>query len=540
MRKIFSLTTLCIAITFLSNCIGLSKSNGVKTSLGLLAFLTSGSSGASSGSGSDNPTPLPAPAPQVSEPPTIQGLPNGAPAQAFSVSESSLSLPASINNTLVPVGKVYDLGIDTSKLDSPLTPPALGTTSSVLFATPVQIQYNYDKAALKSSGFVEEFYVYYFDAGQNKWLPVKGVTVDTQNSIVTATTDHFTPFVLVAAPAIANTTAPAPPACIANDFPSGIGGHGGAKFTTVDLAAMFYQDRNYVFDSTAGAPTFNAFNNFGFRNALGISPCNGGAGGGSVGGITCQNADFPADHKFYPGNDYIVFTAHTNLDVYVIFEDIPNIPTWLKPAAGFVYTGQKMNNIVLSPMDFKIYRKTFLQGQTIQLGGGWNGTTNPSTNYTVILKRAGDTSQGTASNLCEATPDNAPPLNITNLKAIPGSTTAILQWENPDDPNFDGVVIRRGLGVSLMGQGVSPAGSSPNINTFRVTGLTQGNTYTFSVFALDKNAKWVKNTISVTTGPDGDSDNLSNSFETLSGSLYNFSSDKVLTDTDGDGIDDET
>ena len=169
--------------------------------------------------------------------------------------------------------------------------------SRVTFEKSVEIIYEYDEDKLKKSGFTDEFYVYFFEARTGKWEPVKKVRKDTAKKVVIAETDHFTPFILVAAPVIPNTTTPLPPACIASDFPSGIGGSGGAAFMSVDLHSMYYQDRNYIIDGN-DSETVNTFTNLGLRNSLGISTCNGGLGVGSVGGIKCQNADLESAHKF--------------------------------------------------------------------------------------------------------------------------------------------------------------------------------------------------------------------------------------------------
>lgn len=158
------------------------------------------------------------------------------------------------------------------------------------FKEPVKLVYSFDKQKLQDSGFTNEFYVYYLDHSDSKWKPVLNVKVDNENSKVIAYTDHFTPFILVAAPLTTGTTTPKPPACIAADFPSGIGGTAGARFTTLGIGSMYYQDRNYKIDGTS-LLTQDAFNSLGLHNALGISTCNGGTGAGSVAGINCQSVN---------------------------------------------------------------------------------------------------------------------------------------------------------------------------------------------------------------------------------------------------------
>jgi hypothetical protein len=475
------------------------------------------------------------PNPDISRMPTVAGLPEGIKQENVLISNSSVPLPMNINNSGVPIGKVYDISL---QLDG----KPIAENSNVQFNEPVKLIYEYDKVALKDSGFTEDIFVYYFDYPLKKWLPVKSVKIDSEKGIVTALTDHFTPFVLVAAPAVPNTTTPIPPACIASDFPgpNPLGTKSGAMFMTVDLNSRYYQDRNYIFDGT-DSTTINTFNNLGFNNALGISVCNGGIGVGSVGGINCQTNNSSGSHKDNTiDNDYITFIAHTNLDLYLIYYDTAIIAPWVN-ASGFMDTGMRINTTVVGTTLHRVYKKTYLKGEAIQLEGNKNGGGDSATNYFVILKRAGDTTNGYASNLCEKKPDYNPPINISKLKGIPGTNKILLQWENPDDINMQNVVVRRGTISSPinMGDGISPAGSALNDNTFEVTGLAPNSTYYFSVFALDKNGKWMRNAIAVTTGVDSDNDDLTDAFENNPSNTYanGLSLDNAI-DTDGDGTDD--
>lgn len=542
MRKATVISLLIFLIGNFGNCKGiLSKYKSFFGKKGSILLWPVGLSGNRSDS-----TSLPAPNTQISQPPTVEGLPDGLKPENISITESKTTpIPASINSSLVPIGKVYDVELDPNvKFKDEQGNIIDRGEGSLLFKEPVKLIYSYNKDLLKESGFTDEFFVYYYDKRLNKWSPVKSISNDPENSQVVAYTDHFTPFVLVAAPTVSGTTTPIAPACIAADFPSGIGGSGGARFMAVDISSTYYQDRNYKIDASS-SQTINTFNNLGFRNALGISTCNGGSGAGSVTGINCLNSDTAAAHKFNTQTDYISFTAHTNLDVYLIhYDDSPAAP-WIA-TKGFVDTGMKIDTTVIGTTAHKVYKKTYLMGDVIKLDGNWYGGASTNTNYFVILKRAGDVSNGYASNLCEKNPDITPPVSITNLKGIPGSDKALLQWENPINTDLTNVIIRQGSGSppNTMSDGVAPNGSILNPNTFEITGLTVNTTYFFSVFSMDSNAKVVQSTISLKTGPDTDGDGLSDAFETTyfipNQWTWPNRLDPSNVDTDGDGVDDRT
>ncbi len=461
-------------------------------------------------------------------------LPEGIPADKFKVKDSSVPVPSDINGSLVPIGKVYDIELDID--GKPMIP-----NSRITFEKPVEIIYEYDEDKLRKSGFTDEFYVYFFESRTGKWEPVKKVRKDAAKKVVIAETDHFTPFILVAAPVIPNTTTPLPPACIASDFPSGIGGSGGAAFMSVDLHSMYYQDRNYIIDGNDFG-TASAFQNLGLRNSLGVSTCNGGLGVGSVGGIKCQNADLESAHKFNTGTDYIHFTAHTNLDVYLAYYETSKNASWIS-TLNFADTGYKIKTTVVGTPYYRLYKKTYLKGEDIVLDGNLYGGGDSDTNYFLILKRAGDTSEGYPSNLCEAKPDIYPAVSISNPRGIPGKDKALLQWQNPTDENLSSIVIRQGKNSPpiSMGDGDPPVGTPLNDHTFDVSGLVPNKTYYFSLFSLDKNGKWIRSTVSFTTGKDTDGDGLSDDWETAQ--LTPWGSPTVNSgnpDTDGDGEDDRT
>ena len=314
-------------------------------------------------------------------------LPANAPPQANQRQISEITAPPVINDMWIPIGDVYDLGPKDSKIE-------FGAGN---FA---KIQYKYDSARLQANGLPEEFNVMYFENGV--WKPVDKITVDYSKKIITAYTSHFTPFVPVVVLPTAGFTTP-PPACISADFPAGIAGNtpGSAEFMLVDENFKYYKDRNYIIKPFASSPDNAAtFAALGFSGAMGIATCNGGGTNGC--GSQPQN-------KLYTGTNYINFTAHMNLDVYLMYDtrggggrnlNTSNDAPWIA-AQGFVNTGYYIETDDAVQF-YRVYKKTINQGDLLTLDGNRRGVPSPGgdpiqTNYWVILKRAGVTTVGPAT-----------------------------------------------------------------------------------------------------------------------------------------------
>jgi hypothetical protein len=235
---------------------------------------------------------------------------------------SVMDIPNKINYHFVPIGAIYELGI-------------LGEEDVDFGDEFAELHYTYDRSKLLEAGLIEDFMVFYYDDDSETWKPVKKIEIDIDNSMIVAYTNHFTTFVLTAIPSASGTIAD-PPNCIDDDFPDGIGGSGNAVFTIVDENFKYYQDRDYyirsVFESGVNAVTFAEL---GFSQALGISTINGNSPLGPF-----------SDHKHYEGDDYIVFIAHTDIDVYVMYDtrggvdiyDTSEDAPWIADQ-GFVNTG---------------------------------------------------------------------------------------------------------------------------------------------------------------------------------------------------------
>jgi len=471
---------------------------------------------------------------EISAKPTVM-LPSGIDPAFLELSAVSLPLPDKLGASFVPVGKVYDIKLSNGQNN-------FGSD----FA---RIEYKYDKSALQSAGLLEEFQVFYREDTSGKWRPVSRVVVDSAAQKLIAYTNHFTPFVLSAAPTGGGNVA-LPPSCITADFPTGIGGSGNAIFTLIDENFKYYQDRNYFIQSVDAPSAENAltFGALGFQGAMAISTCNGQPPG---------SCGAQANHKLSTGNNYINFTAHINLDVYVMYDtrgggnrnDTTLDATWLT-SKGFTVDikgdGGTAPDYFVETTDavryYAVYKKTYAQGQTVSLDGNRLGAADSAinTNYWVILKPAGNFAVNSATALCVAAPDLNPPAKVSNLVGVPGANRVILRWQNPHDPDFAGVVIRRSTIAAPAdvneGTEVTPyTVFSPE--SFRDESALPGTTYFYTVFALDNNQnRQLGQSTMVVTGMDTDGDGLTDAYEDSITYATNLKSTPTLADSDGDGI----
>ncbi|MCB1308041.1 MAG: fibronectin type III domain-containing protein [Leptospiraceae bacterium] len=476
----------------------------------------------------------------ISSEPSVQ-YPSRAPAGLFSTEVSSIQAPSIINGTYRPIGLVYDIGVTDDGIEaiqqnaeSEGSEATLDAEDHISFGPdePVRMEYEYDAALLAESGLLEEFGVFFYDTERNRWLPVDDLEVDMENDRVVAYTSHLTPFVLAAVVSVPSSVV-APPACLADDFPAGINGNGSADFMTVGSNFRYYQDRDYYV-----VPNQD-FQDLGFQGALGISTCNGGSACGSFG-----------QHKQFTGQQYIEFTAHTDLDVYIMYDtrggvdrnDTSRDASWIA-AAGFTNTGRFIETTD-AVQYYTVYKKTYNAGQLVSLDGNRRGATDGAinTNYWVVLKPAGVTTEEPAHDLCVANPPVNPPLPVINLQGMSGVNSIQLRWVNPAHADFDGVVIRRSTvqpPISVY-DGQAPTGTEVNPTSYRDESLTPNTLYYYTVFALYGSSSYYPTaSIAVQTGTnDQDGDGLADDFEDTIVYYTGLKSDKNNSDTDGDGTPD--
>ena len=467
------------------------------------------------------------------------------------VRASNITLPTQIDGTFVPVGQVFEVGpssriaYERSGHPEENTPGANPQsemdpgTHLVFSAGYAELSYQCDTLKTLASGLTNEFQVFYYDKNEEKWKQVEQVIADTEQGKVTAFTSHFTPFVITAAAQRTARNTPAPPTCLAQDYPGGPGGSGQTVFSLVDVNFRYYQDRDYIILANQD------FEDLGFRQAIGIATCNGGA--------ACPT---PSGHKLFTGENYIQFTAHADIDLYIMYDtrggngtflerraDTGQDAPWLA-AQGFSPTGKYIRTTDAVGY-YSVYKKSYDKGEFVSLHGNRRGVSDSkiNTNYWVVMKRRGVSEPRRAHTICEASPDPNPPTMVYNLRAVPGQNGSILLWQNPADPDFEGVLIRRSniAAPSYYDQGNPVAGDFPTPSSSRDSGLAPNKTYYYTVFAKDKNhspEKYVGVSVRVTTGPDGDGDGIADYYENSEIYKTGLRTDPGNPDTDGDGITD--
>ncbi|MCB1320766.1 MAG: hypothetical protein KDK34_10970 [Leptospiraceae bacterium] len=452
----------------------------------------------------------------------------------FSITESDVAAPERIEGAYYPIGRVYDISLNRAYLQEVAGRSFQIPEGQITFYENdmARIVYKYDPDTLAEAGLIPEFAAFYYDYDSESWRHVDRLEVNTNSFEVTAYTSHLTPFVLTAIAAPPGPTTPQPPECLAADYPGGVGGSGAATFMTVGPDFQYYLDRDYRVVRNA------ALDSLGFEDAIGIATCNGNSFCGPFN-----------DHKTYTGTDYIQFNAHTDLDVYIMYDtrgganinDDSNDAAWIQ-AQGFVNTGLFIETTDAVQF-YRVYRRTYNQGDAINLHGNNNGVGSPAinTNYWVVLKRAGDTGVSNPSSMCVTAPVLNPPVKVFNLKGVPGSDQALLSWSVPNHPDFDGVVVRRSetAAPAYINLGDTPAGFSPDPQHYIDQGLANNRTYFYSVFAVYNGSNYYPvASVSVRTGIDSDGDDISDVYEDTTVYPTALMSDRNQTDSDGDGITD--
>ena len=445
---------------------------------------------------------------------------------------TSISAPDRIEGPFDPIGLVYDIA------------PAYNKSAVrfggqlVLPEGEAELRYTYDPRGLADAGLVPEFNAQYWDEFEQDWKPANRMEMNASEGRVSAYTNHLTSFVLTAVSGVRTELSP-PPACIAADLPGGLGGTGAAVLTTMGDGHKFYQDRSYRIKADA------VFEDLGFEGALGIATCNGGGECGTF-----------VDHKDFEGGGYISFTAHTDLDIYLMYaagsradasdgsEDAP----WLT-ASGFANTGRLIQTSSVAGR-FRVYKRSVDRGTSVVLDGNQQGvkTTGIHSNYWLVLKRRGEIGASHASILCESEPNPTAGAAPGNLRGLPGETSIQLTWDVPASANYAGALVRRSTVAPPASPtaGIGVAALDSTTNRFTDTGVENNTTYFYSVFALyTGDSATPAASLRARTGTDGDKDGLSDVFErnvplrlTLGRVPVQPRTDATLSDTDGDGISD--
>lgn len=504
----------------LSGCLGVINLMRDKDETGEQPWLAALLAGAKIEEGSSTPTPATV---AISAEPALN-VPAALnfPGDSLQVKKSTMSVPMQVNGSFVAAGYVYNVSAEAPMDDYP---------HSLRFPNgQIELKYKYDKEELKKAGLTEEFAVFYYDSRFDEWTPVDRVATNTQTKSVSGFTNHLTPFLITAIPA-SNGNLADPPACISQDYPSGIGGSAGARLTTVDGGFRYLGDRNYHVIQDQN------FADLGFSQALAVATCNGDSACGTFN-----------QHKLNEDADYIIFTAHANIDLYLMYDtrggadlnDTSNDAPWIA-AAGFTNTGRFIRTTDAMGR-FRVYKKSYAKGQEVRLHGNRRGVTVPGiqTNYWLVIKRQGVDGSEPFGSVCEV---NRPQglLSVANLRAVPGSDQVMLLWQNPDDARFAGTLIRKSTIAppSLTTDGFAVSGTALSSQGFRDEGLLPNHTYYYTVFAYDHSDNFQTGvSVVVKTGVDTDGDGLADSYETANFYPTTQTSNKDAADTDGDGVSD--
>ncbi len=114
-------------------------------------------------------------------------LPEGYTNLEVVITKSDVTPPETIGDIYKPIGDCVDISIK-------------GTDSYSFGDKLAEVKFNYDKAELEERGLVENFLVFYYDEAGTDWKPVEKTENDSENSVVTGYTSHFTDFVLAGSP----------------------------------------------------------------------------------------------------------------------------------------------------------------------------------------------------------------------------------------------------------------------------------------------------------------------------------------------------
>jgi len=127
-----------------------------------------------------------------------------------------------------------------------------------------------------------------------------------------------------------------------------------------------------------------------------------------------------------------------------------------------------------------------------------------------------DGDSGGGSDSGEAPGDTTPPAEVTGVSATVADGSVTLSWDDPADPDFDGVQIGWAPG------GATPVTVAAGVESYQATGLTNDNEHSFTITTIDESGnKSVGVTIAATpTAPDVNAPGDVTSLSALEGDGY--------------------
>ena len=185
----------------------------------------------------------------------------------------------------------------------------------------------------------------------------------------------------------------------------------------------------------------------------------------------------------------------TPLSVAAVKGNTSAVLTWTTPSSG----GSPITGYVVTPYLGATPQATQSFGPTAT-GGTVTGLTNGQT-YTFTVAAQNANGQSPDSSVTAPVTPSTTPQAPTSVAAVKANASAVLSWSAPDNggASITGYVVTPYLGATPQ----ATQSFGPNATGGTVTGLTNGQTYTFTVAAQNLNGVGVPSSASNAVTPSG-------------------------------------